>query len=246
MTVCYNAAESIEKTIQSVTSQTYSNIEYLIIDGGSTDGTLDIIDRYRHKISKIVSEPDKGIYDAMNKGIRLCTGELINFMNAGDTFVDENTLTKVMDYVEEDSDVIYGDMISILDNIEIYSKAGFFTDHDANLPFCHQSVLVRAEYAKEYPFDLRYRIVGDYDFFYKLYTQGKKFQYITIPVTRYSFGGFSYNYRAAAYKEVSEITKKKKNLRYYLKLNTIKLKMSFFRILPDSVKYEYLKARYGG
>ena len=86
ITVAYNAVKDIENTILSVLNQTYPNIEYIIIDGGSTDGTLDIIKKYEDKISYWVSEPDKGIYDAMNKGTLKATGVWLNFMNAGDTF----------------------------------------------------------------------------------------------------------------------------------------------------------------
>ena len=86
ITVCYNSAKTIEHTIKSVAGQDYGNIEYIIIDGGSTDGTLDIIDRYKDKISVLVSEPDEGIYDAMNKGISIASGELIGMINSDDWY----------------------------------------------------------------------------------------------------------------------------------------------------------------
>ncbi|RXE60893.1 glycosyltransferase, partial [Muribaculaceae bacterium Isolate-001 (NCI)] len=95
VTVCYNAVKEIEKTIQSVISQTYDNVEYIIVDGGSTDGTLDIIRKYSSRITRWVSEPDKGIFDAMNKSAHMATGEYINFMNAGDLFFDEKVLSDI-------------------------------------------------------------------------------------------------------------------------------------------------------
>lgn len=95
VTVSYNAVLTIEQTILSVINQTYPHIEYIIIDGGSTDGTVDIIKKYANRIAYWVSEPDKGIYDAMNKGIRTAKGEWINFMNAGDLFYSKDTLEKV-------------------------------------------------------------------------------------------------------------------------------------------------------
>ena len=110
VTVCYNAVNDIEKTILSVINQTYPNIEYLIIDGGSKDGTMDIVNKYKDKIDVIVSEPDKGIYDAMNKGIDRATGDWINFMNAGDMFWEKDSILKVFaaSGVDDSLDVIYG------------------------------------------------------------------------------------------------------------------------------------------
>ena len=99
ITVCHNAAKTLEKTIKSVLNQTYPNIEYIIIDGGSTDDTVDIIKRYADRLAYWISEPDKGIYDAMNKGIEVATGEWINFMNAGDTFYEENTIDFVLEAI---------------------------------------------------------------------------------------------------------------------------------------------------
>ena len=95
VTVSYNAVLTIEQTILSVINQTYPNVEYIIIDGGSTDGTVDIIKKYEDKIAYWVSEPDKGIYDAMNKGVVVATGEWINFMNAGDIFTDGDVIDKL-------------------------------------------------------------------------------------------------------------------------------------------------------
>ena len=95
ITVCYNGGKTIEKTIQSVLSQTYENIEYIIIDGMSKDNTLEIINRYRHKISKLVSEKDNGMYDALNKGISLASGDIVGILNADDVFASNNILALI-------------------------------------------------------------------------------------------------------------------------------------------------------
>ena len=94
ITVCYNVASTIEKTMLSVLNQTYKNLEYIIIDGNSTDGTVDIIKKYAERLTFWISEPDKGIYDAMNKGIVKATGKFLIFMNAGDQFLNEKVLSK--------------------------------------------------------------------------------------------------------------------------------------------------------
>ena len=101
VTVSYNAVSTIEQTILSVINQTYPNVEYIIIDGGSTDGTVDIIKKYADKIAYWVSEPDKGIYDAMNKGVVVATGEWINFMNAGDIFTDSDVIDKLLHRISD-------------------------------------------------------------------------------------------------------------------------------------------------
>ena len=113
VTVSYNAVTTIEKTILSVINQNYSNIEYIVIDGGSIDGTVDIIKKYADKITYWVSEPDKGIYDAMNKGIIVATGEWINFMNTGDTFYNENVFSEIFELNSYTEDVIV-DVLNLL------------------------------------------------------------------------------------------------------------------------------------
>ena len=123
VTVSYNAVSTIEQTILSVINQTYPNVEYIIIDGGSTDGTVDIIKKYADKIAYWVSEPDKGIYDAMNKGGLKTTGDFIQFLNAGDWLENEHVIEKIFKDWFKRVDVIYGDMIIRRSDGVYYAKA---------------------------------------------------------------------------------------------------------------------------
>lgn len=140
VTVVYNAVDVIEKTINSVLNQTYANIEYIIVDGNSTDGTIDIIKKYEDKISYWVSERDNGIYDAMNKGIRLAKGEWLNFMNAGDVFFDANSIENAISELQKDSDadVIYSDTI-----LDFNSGSMIFKSSHEKRKFIHQSILYK-------------------------------------------------------------------------------------------------------
>ncbi|HMO33461.1 MAG TPA: glycosyltransferase family 2 protein [Lacibacter sp.] len=112
ITVVYNRAATIERAIRSVLQQTYPHIEYIVVDGASTDGTLEILQRYRHRINTLVSEPDEGIYDALNKGIRLATGDVVGILHADDAFADERVLAEVAERFEQDPapDCLYGDV----------------------------------------------------------------------------------------------------------------------------------------
>lgn len=129
LTVCYNSAKTIEHCIESVCSQSYPDIEHIIIDGGSTDGTLEIIDKYRDKISQLISEPDNGIYDAMNKGIRLATGDIIGILNSDDFYADSTTVSGIIGFiVKNNMDAAYGDLVYVTRNdtskVKRYWKSG--------------------------------------------------------------------------------------------------------------------------
>ena len=118
ITVTFNAEKTVEKTIQSVLEQTYDHLEYLIIDGASRDRTLEIAGRYRERISRIVSEPDRGLYDAMNKGANLATGEWVLFMNADDVFADRDVVKDAAAFIEAhpQAEVVFGNTDQILDH----------------------------------------------------------------------------------------------------------------------------------
>lgn len=170
ITVTYNAAQVLEDTIQSVITQTYKGVEYIIIDGGSKDGTLDIINRYKTHIHTVISEPDKGLYDAMNKGIRVATGDYICFLNAGDALHEDDTLLLMVHSITGEvlPDVLYGET-------QLVDEEGHFVrmrrlsapeqltwkSFRKGMLVCHQAFFARHELVE--PYDLHYRFSADFD-----------------------------------------------------------------------------------
>lgn len=227
VTVSYNAVLSIEQTIQSVINQTYPYIEYIIIDGGSKDGTVDIIKKYEDKIAYWVSEPDKGIYDAMNKGIRVSRGYWINFMNSGDRFFDFNVLDRL--FLEKNYtgvDIIYGDRISEYSFGSFYQMPKALSHLNTCFPIFHQSTFVRSEIMKKYEFDLKYRISGDYAFFYKAYYGGKMFLYINLPISICEVeNGISTLSKNQFNRLKEDAILRDEKIGFYFYLNVIKLKI---------------------
>ena len=171
ITVCYNAIRGIEKTIQSVISQSHDDIEYIVIDGGSTDGTIDVIQKYRDKIAYFVSEPDGGIYDAMNKGIRMATGDVVGILNSDDFYTSDDALQKIADAFEEnDIDATYGDIHFVNDDdltkmVRYYSSAVFKRSFMRfGLMPAHPSFYCKREVYEKYgAFDTSYRIAADFE-----------------------------------------------------------------------------------
>ena len=192
ITVVYNGEKYLEETIKSVINQTYPNVEYIIIDGGSTDGTLEIIKKYDDYIDYWVSEKDDGIYDAMNKGIDLATGKWINFMNAGDSFYDEKILEKIFSKRDlKNIDIIYGNHHVIYHNRTRIAKAGDIKNLWRGSQFSHQSVFISSHIHKKNKYNITNRIGADFEFFYKAYKNGKNFYYIDTVVSSVSAGGIS-------------------------------------------------------
>lgn len=193
ITVVYNNVHYIEKTILNVLEikERYKDVEYIIVDGGSTDGTLEIINKYNDKISFWISESDKGIYDAMNKGIKLATGEWVNFMNAGDVFAYD--ISKILDAIIIDNkyDVVYGDVLIKKEGTLSLDKAREINQLNYSLNFCHQSSFVRRKLLIKHPFSLKYKISSDYNLFLNLFISGSAFHYIEDPVSIFEYGGIS-------------------------------------------------------
>lgn len=181
VTISYNAVQAIESTICSVINQKYLNIEYIVIDGGSTDGTIEILKKYDNKISHWISEKDSGIYHAMNKGIALAHGKWLNFMNSGDCFVNDEVLNSVFlnrEYIC--SDVLYGNTIGKYSFGYKNEMPESLVVMKRRLPFCHQSVFVKTKLLKETFFDVSYKIGADYNMFYSFFCNNKAFQYVDI------------------------------------------------------------------
>ena len=190
VTVCYNAESEIENTIQSVISQTYDNIEYIIVDGASKDGTMQVIEKYKDKISKIVTEPDKGIYDAMNKGIRLATGQWINFMNAGDIFSSNDIVSLLVNEISENCRIIRGAILRQYPTFSVKSvgitkqKPGLMDMIDNT--FHHQACLIQRSLFEQYGYySLDYKLCSDWLFFFECtvkYNVPSKFVNIIVAV----------------------------------------------------------------
>ena len=234
ITVCYNAINSIEKTIISILSQTYKNLEYIIIDGGSTDGTIDVIKKYEKQISYWKSEPDKGVYDAMNKGIELATGEWVNFMNAGDSFYNTEVLQSLNLYFSDSqTDIIYGDTCIEINNKNKYRVIPEnISNIELHLPFCHQSCFVKSSIIKNNLFLLQYKYVADYAMFYKFYQLGYKFKYIYHIISNYQINeGLTASNMYKCYLETFTVNKRKPAInKWRVKMNSI-----LITILPNKL-----------
>lgn len=216
ITVSYNSVSTIEQTILSVIQQTYPYIEYLIIDGGSTDGTLDIIKKYENKIAYWVSEPDKGIYDAMNKGIKRAKGELIGIINSDDWY--ENIVDKVVSVYRQQSELclFHGNIRfhkthtcqvarPCLDLSRLYRGTILF----------HPTLFVpRKVYDQVGLFHTNYRIAADYDLMVRCYRHNYRFIYIDDVIANMRTEGESNRHQLQGYKEVVEIALKSGLPRY--------------------------------
>lgn len=197
ITVSLNSEGSIEKTIRSVIDQTYRNIEYLVIDGGSTDGTLDIIRENENYIAYWLSEPDRGIYDAMNKGIVLCRGEIIGIINSDDWYLPDAIEQVVKAYREHrDVDVFFGDLLTVdRDGGHVEEIKGSLESITSDMTLNHPTVFITGETFARNPFRMDLKIVADYELMLRLYLAGAKFHYLGVPMACFTRGGKSYNHR---------------------------------------------------
>ncbi|WP_315337163.1 glycosyltransferase family 2 protein [Pseudomonas grimontii] len=177
ITVSYNSATTIRDTIESVIGQSFNNVEYIVVDGASKDSTMAIVNEYSDKISKIVSEPDKGIYDAMNKGIALATGDVIGILNSDDFYESDDVLESVFECFSSspDSQLIFGDVVFVksddLETVTRFYGAEHFRPWKLRFGWMppHPATFVRAGAYKEIgPYSVKYKISADYEMFVRL------------------------------------------------------------------------------
>ncbi len=200
ITATFNAEQTIETAIQSVLKQTYSDVEYIIIDGKSTDKTLDIVSKYKSQIHKIISEPDKGIYDALNKGIIAATGDIIGFLHADDLLNSKNTLQQIADSFEKEKcDAVYGDLVYVNnqypDQVIRYWKSCDYTPSLLNKGWmpAHPTLYIRREIYNDIGlFKINYKISADYEFVLRFFSKNNyKSVYIPEVITKMRLGGES-------------------------------------------------------
>jgi glycosyltransferase involved in cell wall biosynthesis len=208
ITITYNAASVIEPTLQSVLSQTYTNYEYLLIDGGSKDNTVAKAKASGIEFAHIVSERDNGIYDAMNKGIALATGDYLCFLNAGDAFYGPDTLQTIANAAtrEEFPDVLYGETAEVDDARNFVRmrrlqapKELTWRSFKSGMMVCHQAFYAKREIAPMY--DLKYRLSSDVDWCIKVMKQSKKLVNVNATVVNYLQNGLSLQHHRASLKE---------------------------------------------
>jgi glycosyltransferase involved in cell wall biosynthesis len=195
ITIVYNNVRDIERTVLSVLNQSYSNIEYLVIDGASNDGTMDILRQYESRISKLVSEKDKGIYDAMNKGLALATGEYVLFMNSGDEIYSSKTVENIF-ASGDDADIYYGETEMFDDSWQSLGRrrhkapeAFTWKDFKYGMSISHQAIYIRKSLTE--PYDLTYKLSSDIDWILRAAKKAKKIVNVKAVVAKYLVGGMS-------------------------------------------------------
>jgi glycosyltransferase involved in cell wall biosynthesis len=195
ITICKNEAESIEKTLLSVIAQTFTDFEYIVIDGGSKDGTKEIIEIYKDRIDIFISEPDSGIFNAMNKGICLSNSEYVCFLNGGDYFAENNVLERIFEN-KTDSDIIYGDLTFCLMSGRKYTKkcpdkiSQYYLMSDS-IP--HPGTLIKRELFNEIGLYFEnYKVTSDYEFFLRaIFRFNKSYTHLKFPFAVFNLKGVS-------------------------------------------------------
>jgi len=191
ITVVKNNARGFQKTASAIYSNDYSPLEWIVVDGGSIDDTLAAIRNSENRISKFIGGPDKGLYDAMNKGLEHATGDWIIFMNAGDVFASNDTISRVFNNDLREYGIVYGDVVADYSGIKKRIKAGPVKDLWKGMVFCHQAVFIRGNLIRTARFNLIYQYGADYHLMLRLQSEGEKFQQLSLPVAMIDTSGIS-------------------------------------------------------
>jgi len=220
ITVTYNAAKFIEPTILSIGAQKFTDREFIVVDGLSKDDTVSILEKHDQIVTQFISEKDAGLYDAMNKAIRMAKGKYVMFLNAGDIFYDDSSLEKVFAHSNEE-DIIYGDTAIIDTNYEYVGMRHMRPPNDLNwksfkkgMVVCHQAILAKRDIVPFY--DLNYRVAADIDWAIRLTKNGKSFYFYKEPLVRFMQDGISTQHRSLGLKERYAVQE-----HYYGKLPTL-------------------------
>jgi glycosyltransferase involved in cell wall biosynthesis len=221
ITINYNDKRGLEKTLKSLQSQTFRDYEHIVIDGGSTDGSVEVIERYAANIAYWVSEPDRGIYNALNKGLKHVHGEYVNCMNSGDMFATPYVLQQIVDEkIPEQTGIIYGDTIfAEPDGRQTYQVPDPFwqsREYIHGMGICHQSIYVRRDLAQSHPYDEHmYRILADFDAIQRIYSEGASTYYIPKPFTIFDRCGLSSTHYKEGWREMGLITHRYATPKYW-------------------------------
>jgi glycosyltransferase involved in cell wall biosynthesis len=190
ITVVFNHKSGLRATGESVVLQQFQDYEWIVVDGGSKDGTVAEVERFGDKVSKFISEPDRGIYDAMNKGLSIAEGEWIIFLNAGDQLADSGVLSNFC--APPDADLAYGDAVILRpDGARPVFKAKPLEEMWKGICFSHQSLFTRKHIAKKLRFSTRFKVVSDYDWYVRALSSGAKAHSLNYVVSEIEPGGFS-------------------------------------------------------
>lgn len=241
VTVVLNGRDHLEKTIQSVIAQTCKNIEYILIDGGSTDGTLEIIRKYEDRLDYWLSEPDRGIYDAMNKGTKLASGEWINFMNSGDKFYGNDVVSKIFAEDRSRCDLIYGNNeVNYGERFSRLQKAVGIGELWKGMICSHQSTFTRTFLVNSIGFNRDNKICADFELVFRLKRDNCRFVYLDETIATVEAEGLSDIDRVRTIRSnwevVSACERSAKVSLYYLwKIVDSVMRKASKRILPQGI-----------
>lgn len=249
ITVVYNAREAFRNTLESLNKQTSRDFEYIVIDGKSKDGTLEELVNFPDINAKVICESDRGIYDAMNKGIALANGKYLYFLNAGDCFFEPSTLEKVLrELKSSEVTIVHGAIEVQFEGQNRFKPAFSPSDLWQASNFCHQGIFVKSDYHKTNPYDLSFAITADYKLVYDAYKNGMTFQMLPLTIAHFMAGGISDKNRIKLLREKFKIVSQYEPWKHFFYYH-IKIADSLFRqfvkaALPVSVVKKIILLKY--